>query len=81
MGGRRVRGLSPCDGMPIQSQWSSGRYNFVCLLTAALFEVVSLSQQRSGSFVENSMLIDTGPFPVATRSSGGLKISEELGTL
>ena len=73
MGGRRVRDLSPSNGMPIQSQWSSGRYNIVCSLTIALFEVVSLSQQRSGSFVENSMLIDTGPFPLATLGHGALK--------
>jgi len=79
MGGRQVRGLSPSNGMPIQLQWSSGRYNIVCSITTALFEVVSLSQQRSSSFIENSMLIDTGP--VITRSSGGLKISEQPGTL
>ena len=83
MGGRGVRGLSPSNGMPIPSQWSSGRYNIVCSLTIALFEVVStsISQQSSGSFVQNSMLIDTGPFPLATRSSGGLKVSEQAGTL
>jgi hypothetical protein len=42
--------------MPIQSQWRSGRYNIVYSLMTALFEVVS--QQRSGSFIENSMLMD-----------------------
>ena len=62
MGGRRVRGLSLSNGRPVQSQWSSGLYNIVCSLTTALFEVTSLSQQRSSSFVDNSMLADTGPF-------------------
>ena len=74
--GRRVMGLSAFNGIPIQSRCHSVHYSIVCLLMTALFEVVSLSLQRSGSFIKNSTFVGTGPFPVATRSSGRLNISE-----
>lgn len=76
-----LKQVSPATGMQFQSQRSSRRHNIDWLPMTALFEVVSFSQQYSSYFIGNSMLIDMGPFPVATWSSAGLNISKQPETL